>query len=47
LNRALDKKLYLIVKSKDGQWHFPHLEHQAGETMRQVGAEFGPENNAA
>jgi len=36
LNRALDKKLYLIVKSKDGLWHFPHLEHQAGETMRQT-----------
>lgn len=36
LNRALDKKLYLIVKSKDGQWHFPRLEHQAGETMRQT-----------
>jgi len=34
--RALDQKLYLIVKHQSGDWMFPHLPHQEGQTMRQT-----------
>jgi len=37
LNRALDKKLYLVVKSAGvEEWQFPHALHAPGQTMRQV-----------
>jgi hypothetical protein len=34
--RALDQKLYLIVKHQSGDWMFPHVQHQQGQTMRQA-----------
>mmetsp|Transcript_40369 Transcript_40369/g.48938 ORF Transcript_40369/g.48938 Transcript_40369/m.48938 type:complete len:267 (+) Transcript_40369:138-938(+) len=36
LYRALDKKLYLVFKTADGDWHFPHAELEEGETARQL-----------
>ncbi|KAK3248496.1 hypothetical protein CYMTET_42039 [Cymbomonas tetramitiformis] len=36
LDRALDKRLYLFVRHKQGHWHFPHTSHNPGETMRQT-----------
>lgn len=36
LNRLLPRTLYLLVKSKEGQWRFPNSQVETGETLRQV-----------
>lgn len=36
LNRLLPKTLYLLVKSKEGQWKFPSSPVEVNETLRQV-----------
>jgi len=40
LNRAIDQKLYLLVKYKDGGWQFPQILHTEGQTIREA-AEAG------
>jgi len=37
LDRALDSRLYLLIKPKGGKtWQFPQATNTAGETIRQV-----------
>lgn len=34
LRRALDRRVYLLLKGKDGKWTFPQTERNEGEIMR-------------
>lgn len=36
--RALDRRLYLLIKGADGKWDFPQTEWKQGEKMREAAA---------